>query len=120
MLCSVVVVAECGKRKILSNVIYSLLPTTPSALLLPRAVVCHRIACLVLEVALPAQCCHGVDKFYAWVPVLWLLVFSFPSQEVPANQPVEDVVGRPVAHLRAEHQACGEVVYLDDMPDFAG
>ncbi|XP_037751532.1 xanthine dehydrogenase/oxidase isoform X2 [Chelonia mydas] len=37
-------------------------------------------------------------------------------QEVPAGQSVEDMVGRPVVHLSAAKQACGEAVYCDDMP----
>eukprot|EP00117_Sycon_ciliatum_P029437 scpid10362/ scgid0825/ Xanthine dehydrogenase/oxidase; Xanthine dehydrogenase; Xanthine oxidase; Xanthine oxidoreductase len=37
-------------------------------------------------------------------------------QEVPSDQSADDTVGRPIAHLRAEHQATGEAVYIDDMP----
>ncbi|XP_065256620.1 xanthine dehydrogenase/oxidase [Emys orbicularis] len=37
-------------------------------------------------------------------------------QEVPAGQSVEDMVGRPVVHLSAVKQACGEAVYCDDIP----
>ncbi|XP_050804387.1 xanthine dehydrogenase/oxidase isoform X3 [Gopherus flavomarginatus] len=37
-------------------------------------------------------------------------------QEVPAGQSVEDMVGRPMVHLSAAKQACGEAVYCDDIP----
>uniref|UniRef100_K7FMW0 Xanthine dehydrogenase/oxidase n=1 Tax=Pelodiscus sinensis TaxID=13735 RepID=K7FMW0_PELSI len=37
-------------------------------------------------------------------------------QEVPAGQSVEDMVGRPLVHLSAAKQACGEAVYCDDIP----
>eukprot|EP00117_Sycon_ciliatum_P032245 scpid13149/ scgid2110/ Xanthine dehydrogenase/oxidase; Xanthine dehydrogenase; Xanthine oxidase; Xanthine oxidoreductase len=37
-------------------------------------------------------------------------------QEVPSDQSADDTIGRPLAHLRAEHQATGEAVYIDDMP----
>ncbi|XP_074845961.1 xanthine dehydrogenase/oxidase isoform X2 [Carettochelys insculpta] len=37
-------------------------------------------------------------------------------QEVPAGQLVEDMVGRPLVHLSAAKQACGEAVYCDDIP----
>ncbi|KAJ7379815.1 hypothetical protein OS493_012562 [Desmophyllum pertusum] len=41
-------------------------------------------------------------------------------QEVPNDQTVEDVVGRPVAHLAAEKHATGEAIYCDDIPKYAG
>lgn len=41
-------------------------------------------------------------------------------QEVPADQLLEDVVGRPMPHLAAAKQATGEAVYCDDMPKYAG
>lgn len=41
-------------------------------------------------------------------------------QEVPSDQPVEDVVGRPIPHLAATKQATGEAVYCDDIPKYAG
>ncbi|XP_065184519.1 xanthine dehydrogenase/oxidase-like [Sycon ciliatum] len=37
-------------------------------------------------------------------------------QEVPSDQSADDTIGRPLAHVRAEHQATGEAVYIDDMP----
>ncbi|XP_067420930.1 xanthine dehydrogenase/oxidase isoform X2 [Emydura macquarii macquarii] len=39
-------------------------------------------------------------------------------QEVPAGQSVEDMVGRPLMHLSAAKQACGEAVYCDDIPHY--
>ncbi|XP_029448890.1 xanthine dehydrogenase/oxidase isoform X2 [Rhinatrema bivittatum] len=39
-------------------------------------------------------------------------------QEVPAGQCPEDMVGRPLMHVSAAKQACGEAVYCDDMPCF--
>uniref|UniRef100_A0A8C8SUX6 Xanthine dehydrogenase/oxidase n=1 Tax=Pelusios castaneus TaxID=367368 RepID=A0A8C8SUX6_9SAUR len=41
-------------------------------------------------------------------------------QEVPAGQSVEDMVGRPLMHLSAAKQACGEAVYCDDIPHYEG
>ncbi|XP_038596041.1 xanthine dehydrogenase/oxidase-like [Tachyglossus aculeatus] len=37
-------------------------------------------------------------------------------QEVPRGQSEEDMVGRPLPHLAAARQACGEAVYCDDIP----
>ncbi|XP_028905631.1 xanthine dehydrogenase/oxidase-like isoform X2 [Ornithorhynchus anatinus] len=37
-------------------------------------------------------------------------------QEVPRGQSEEDMVGRPLPHLAAAMQACGEAVYCDDIP----
>ena len=48
-----------------------------------------------------------------------LFLFSSP-QEVPDDQSIEDVVGRPVAHLAAAKQATGEAIYCDDIPKYAG
>ena len=36
--------------------------------------------------------------------------------QVPDDQPVEDLVGRPVVHVSALKQASGEALYLDDIP----
>ena len=45
---------------------------------------------------------------------------SSPLQEVPDDQSIEDVVGRPVTHLSAAKQATGEAIYCDDIPKYAG
>uniref|UniRef100_A0A8C2TX93 Xanthine dehydrogenase/oxidase n=1 Tax=Coturnix japonica TaxID=93934 RepID=A0A8C2TX93_COTJA len=39
-------------------------------------------------------------------------------QEVPRGQLVEDTVGRPLVHVSAAKQACGEAVYCDDIPHY--
>nr|XP_033794956.1 xanthine dehydrogenase/oxidase [Geotrypetes seraphini] len=39
-------------------------------------------------------------------------------QEVPVGQSPEDTVGRPLMHVSAAKQVCGEAVYCDDMPYF--
>ncbi|KAM9382681.1 xanthine dehydrogenase/oxidase isoform 3-T3 [Phaethornis superciliosus] len=39
-------------------------------------------------------------------------------QEVPKGQVVEDMVGRPLMHVSAAKQACGEAVYCDDIPHY--
>ncbi|XP_010130959.1 PREDICTED: xanthine dehydrogenase/oxidase-like, partial [Buceros rhinoceros silvestris] len=39
-------------------------------------------------------------------------------QEVPKGQAVEDTVGRPLMHVSAVKQACGEAVYCDDIPRY--
>ncbi|PKU39705.1 xanthine dehydrogenase oxidase [Limosa lapponica baueri] len=39
-------------------------------------------------------------------------------QEVPKGQAVEDMVGRPLMHVSATKQACGEAVYCDDIPHY--
>ncbi|XP_068009824.1 xanthine dehydrogenase/oxidase isoform X3 [Melanerpes formicivorus] len=39
-------------------------------------------------------------------------------QEVPKGQAVEDMVGRPLVHVSAAKQACGEAVYCDDIPHY--
>uniref|UniRef100_A0A8C9G5R8 Xanthine dehydrogenase n=1 Tax=Pavo cristatus TaxID=9049 RepID=A0A8C9G5R8_PAVCR len=39
-------------------------------------------------------------------------------QEVPRGQLVEDMVGRPLVHVSAAKQACGEAVYCDDIPHY--
>ncbi|XP_015770301.1 PREDICTED: xanthine dehydrogenase/oxidase-like [Acropora digitifera] len=41
-------------------------------------------------------------------------------QEVPPDQSLEDVVGRPLPHLAATKQATGEAAYCDDIPKYAG
>ncbi|XP_078351392.1 xanthine dehydrogenase/oxidase-like [Oculina patagonica] len=41
-------------------------------------------------------------------------------QEVPDDQSLEDVVGRPVPHLAAAKHATGEAIYCDDIPKYAG
>eukprot|EP00117_Sycon_ciliatum_P018048 scpid9031/ scgid2472/ Xanthine dehydrogenase/oxidase; Xanthine dehydrogenase; Xanthine oxidase; Xanthine oxidoreductase len=41
-------------------------------------------------------------------------------QEVPSDQSADDTVGRPIAHLRAEHHATGEAVFIDDIPSVEG
>ena len=48
-----------------------------------------------------------------------MLLFPSP-QEVPDDQSIEDVVGRPVAHLAGAKQATGEAIYCDDIPKYAG
>ena len=47
-------------------------------------------------------------------------VCSWLVQEVPSEQPSEDVVGRPIPHLSAAKQATGEAIYCDDIPKYAG
>ncbi|XP_053917784.1 xanthine dehydrogenase/oxidase isoform X2 [Cuculus canorus] len=39
-------------------------------------------------------------------------------QEVPRGQAFEDMVGRPLMHVSAAKQACGEAVYCDDIPHY--
>uniref|UniRef100_A0A3Q2GVY3 Xanthine dehydrogenase/oxidase n=1 Tax=Equus caballus TaxID=9796 RepID=A0A3Q2GVY3_HORSE len=39
-------------------------------------------------------------------------------QEVPKGQSEEDMVGRPLPHLGASMQACGEAMYCDDIPRY--
>ncbi|XP_006901194.1 PREDICTED: xanthine dehydrogenase/oxidase [Elephantulus edwardii] len=39
-------------------------------------------------------------------------------QEVPKDQPAEDMVGRPLPHLASSMQASGEAVYCDDIPRY--
>ncbi|XP_023475059.2 xanthine dehydrogenase/oxidase isoform X1 [Equus caballus] len=39
-------------------------------------------------------------------------------QEVPKGQTEDDMVGRPLPHLGASMQACGEAVYCDDIPRY--
>ena len=41
-------------------------------------------------------------------------------QEVPSDQSLEDVVGRPMPHLAAAKQATGEAIYCDDIPKYVG
>eukprot|EP00117_Sycon_ciliatum_P035268 scpid10358/ scgid2472/ Xanthine dehydrogenase/oxidase; Xanthine dehydrogenase; Xanthine oxidase; Xanthine oxidoreductase len=41
-------------------------------------------------------------------------------QEVPSDQSADDTIGRPLAHLRAEHHATGEAVFIDDIPSVEG
>uniref|UniRef100_A0A8B9TV79 Xanthine dehydrogenase n=1 Tax=Anas platyrhynchos TaxID=8839 RepID=A0A8B9TV79_ANAPL len=40
------------------------------------------------------------------------------ANEVPKGQAAEDMVGRPLMHVSADKQACGEAVYCDDIPHF--
>lgn len=47
-------------------------------------------------------------------------VCSWLVQEIPSEQPSEDVVGRPIPHLSAAKQATGEAIYCDDIPKYAG
>ena len=39
---------------------------------------------------------------------------------MPDDQPVHDLVGRPVAHVSAFKQVTGEAQYLDDIPSLDG
>uniref|UniRef100_A0A8C5T142 xanthine dehydrogenase n=1 Tax=Laticauda laticaudata TaxID=8630 RepID=A0A8C5T142_LATLA len=39
-------------------------------------------------------------------------------QEVPNEQSIDDMVGRPLMHLSAAKQASGEAVYCDDIPSY--
>lgn len=39
-------------------------------------------------------------------------------QEVPSDQPLDDVIGRPMPHLAAAKQATGEALYCDDIPKY--
>lgn len=41
-------------------------------------------------------------------------------QEVPDDQPLEDVIGRPLPHLSGAQQATGKARYCDDMPKYTG
>ncbi|XP_076807856.1 xanthine dehydrogenase/oxidase-like [Clavelina lepadiformis] len=40
-------------------------------------------------------------------------------EDVPAEQPADDPVGRPMKHLSAVKQVTGEAIYLDDIPHYA-
>uniref|UniRef100_A0A8B9TVG0 Xanthine dehydrogenase n=1 Tax=Anas platyrhynchos TaxID=8839 RepID=A0A8B9TVG0_ANAPL len=40
------------------------------------------------------------------------------AMKVPKGQAAEDMVGRPLMHVSADKQACGEAVYCDDIPHF--
>uniref|UniRef100_A0A672V8D2 Xanthine dehydrogenase/oxidase n=1 Tax=Strigops habroptila TaxID=2489341 RepID=A0A672V8D2_STRHB len=40
------------------------------------------------------------------------------SNSMPRGQAVEDMVGRPLMHVSAAKQACGEAVYCDDIPHY--
>ena len=42
------------------------------------------------------------------------------ATQVPDDQPVDDLVGRPVAHVSALKQVTGEAQYLDDIPPLVG
>jgi len=39
-------------------------------------------------------------------------------EEVPADHPESDAVGRPIVHRSARQQATGEALYLDDTPHY--
>uniref|UniRef100_A0A6I8NPN3 FAD-binding PCMH-type domain-containing protein n=1 Tax=Ornithorhynchus anatinus TaxID=9258 RepID=A0A6I8NPN3_ORNAN len=41
---------------------------------------------------------------------------AWPGQSRDCPSPLEDMVGRPLPHLAAAMQACGEAVYCDDIP----
>lgn len=36
------------------------------------------------------------------------------------NQPINDLIGRPLVHASAYKQACGEAIYCDDIPKISG
>ncbi|GAB0187485.1 xanthine dehydrogenase/oxidase [Grus japonensis] len=55
-------------------------------------------------------------KFY--LTVLQKLSKNHNGTEVPRGQAVEDMVGRPLMHISAAKQACGEAVYCDDIPHY--
>lgn len=40
--------------------------------------------------------------------------------DVSKDQPVEDAIGRPIAHLAAEKHVTGQAQYVDDIPSGAG
>ena len=46
-------------------------------------------------------------------------LLSLP-QEVPSDQSLDDVIGRPMPHLAAAKQATGEALYCDDIPKYEG
>uniref|UniRef100_A0A8C5SZ13 xanthine dehydrogenase n=1 Tax=Laticauda laticaudata TaxID=8630 RepID=A0A8C5SZ13_LATLA len=65
-------------------------------------------------------------KFYLTVSI-WLLVTFYIlmvmflctlRNEVPNEQSIDDMVGRPLMHLSAAKQASGEAVYCDDIPSY--
>ncbi|XP_070430329.1 xanthine dehydrogenase/oxidase isoform X12 [Equus przewalskii] len=55
-------------------------------------------------------------KFY--LTVLQKLGKVDSEDEVPKGQSEEDMVGRPLPHLGASMQACGEAMYCDDIPRY--
>ncbi|KAF0287070.1 Xanthine dehydrogenase/oxidase [Amphibalanus amphitrite] len=61
------------------------------------------------------SCKSVLEKFHRPTPASTQLY-----QVVPDDQPVEDLVGRPVAHMSALKQVTGEAQYLDDIPPLAG
>uniref|UniRef100_A0A8C2TWT8 Xanthine dehydrogenase/oxidase n=1 Tax=Coturnix japonica TaxID=93934 RepID=A0A8C2TWT8_COTJA len=46
------------------------------------------------------------------------ILSSFSTENMPRGQLVEDTVGRPLVHVSAAKQACGEAVYCDDIPHY--
>uniref|UniRef100_A0A8B9ZKX6 Xanthine dehydrogenase n=1 Tax=Anas platyrhynchos TaxID=8839 RepID=A0A8B9ZKX6_ANAPL len=57
-------------------------------------------------------------KFYLTVLLKLSKHHNGPVSEVPKGQAAEDMVGRPLMHVSADKQACGEAVYCDDIPHF--
>lgn len=62
---------------------------------------------------IPAQYRSATGLFHKDLPSSLQLF-----QEVPAGQSPEDMVGRPLMHLSAAKQACGEAMYCDDIPHY--
>uniref|UniRef100_A0A8C0FYR7 Xanthine dehydrogenase/oxidase n=1 Tax=Bubo bubo TaxID=30461 RepID=A0A8C0FYR7_BUBBB len=59
------------------------------------------------------------DELFLLEDVEWRISWSCVLlQEVPRGQAVEDMVGRPLMHVSAAKQACGEAVYCDDIPHY--
>lgn len=69
----------------------------------------HEFAIVTLRIKYKHQNCPRTALSQPLL-VLW--------QEVPAGQSIEDMVGRPMMHLSAAKQACGEAVYCDDIPRY--
>uniref|UniRef100_A0A8B9TW44 Xanthine dehydrogenase n=1 Tax=Anas platyrhynchos TaxID=8839 RepID=A0A8B9TW44_ANAPL len=62
----------------------------------------------------PNNLCEPVPSNYISATEL----FHKDPIEVPKGQAAEDMVGRPLMHVSADKQACGEAVYCDDIPHF--
>lgn len=67
------------------------------------------------SVEIPNSYLSGITGFHSKVPES-----SQYYQVAPDTQEKTDYVGRPIAHVSAFKQSCGEALYLDDIPSLDG
>ena len=61
---------------------------------------------------------HVNKCFYQTIGINGYLQSTQVFEEVPADHPESDGVGRPIVHRSARQQATGEALFIDDTPHY--